>query len=74
MRKNVLDFNSLTSVEGIIGTGKYLIGSAVDGVTSLRGKSVSPAHVPSKTPGPLVTYREAELQSLRGNGTGERKE
>ena len=40
MRKNVLDFNNLTSVVGIVGTSKSLIGSAVDGVTSLMGKSV----------------------------------
>jgi len=31
-------------------------------------------YVPSETPGPLVAYREAELQTLRGNGTGKRKE
>ncbi|KAG5016113.1 hypothetical protein JHK85_022249 [Glycine max] len=179
MRKNVLDFNNLTSVVGIVGTSKSLIGSAVDGVTSLMGKSVciqlisatkadangngivgkkaylegiiasiptlgagqsafninfkwdsdmgipgafiitnhmnvefflvsltledipnqgtmnfvcnswvynyedykqnriffvNETYVPSETPGPLVTYREAELQALRGNGTGKRKE
>ncbi|KAH1051962.1 hypothetical protein GLYMA_08G189200v4 [Glycine max] len=34
----------------------------------------SETYVPSETPGPLVTYREAELQALRGNGTGKRKE
>ncbi|CAJ1950881.1 unnamed protein product [Sphenostylis stenocarpa] len=31
-------------------------------------------YVPSETPGPLVTYREAELLVLKGNGTGKRKE
>ncbi|BAT98352.1 hypothetical protein LR48_Vigan346s002500 [Vigna angularis] len=31
-------------------------------------------YIPSETPGPLVSYREAELQTLRGNGTGKRKE
>uniref|UniRef100_A0A0R0H569 Lipoxygenase n=1 Tax=Glycine max TaxID=3847 RepID=A0A0R0H569_SOYBN len=31
-------------------------------------------YVPSETPAPLVEYREEELKSLRGNGTGERKE
>ncbi|KAL2337923.1 hypothetical protein Fmac_012369 [Flemingia macrophylla] len=31
-------------------------------------------YVPSETPGPLVKYREEELQVLRGNGTGKRRE
>ncbi|XP_020218679.1 seed linoleate 9S-lipoxygenase-2 [Cajanus cajan] len=179
MRKNVLDINSITSVKGVIGTGINLLGSAVDGLTSFLGRSVSlqlisstkpdangngiigkktylegiissiptlgagqsafnihfewdgemgipgafiiknymqvefflvsltledipnqgtmhfvcnswvynskvyendriffasQTYVPSETPGPLVTYREAELKALRGNGSGKRKE
>ncbi|KAE9588112.1 Seed linoleate 9S-lipoxygenase-3 [Lupinus albus] len=179
MRKNVLDINSLTSVGGIIGEGFDMIGSALDGLTSFLGRSVSlqlisatkpdgngkgllgketflegiiaslptlgagqsafsihfewdedmgipeaflinnfmqtefflvsltlediPNHgtiyfvcnswiynakhyksqrlffanktyLPSETPGPLAKYREEELQNLRGDGKGERKE
>lgn len=31
-------------------------------------------YVRSATPAPLLKYRDEELQSLRGDGTGERKE
>ncbi|KAJ1420347.1 PLAT/LH2 domain [Sesbania bispinosa] len=31
-------------------------------------------YVPSETPGPLIKYRDEELQNLRGDGKGERKE
>ncbi|CAJ1950883.1 unnamed protein product [Sphenostylis stenocarpa] len=179
MKKNVFDFNNITSVSGIIGTGIDIVGSAVDGISAITGSSVSiqlisatkadsngngivgrkaylegiitstptlgveqsafdvqfkwdadmgipgafiirnnmqvefflvsltledipnkgtihfacnswvynhkdyeddriffanEAYITSKTPGPLMTYREAELKSLRGNGRGKRKE
>jgi len=36
--------------------------------------SLSQAYLPSQTPAPLNYFREEELQNLRGDGTGERKE
>jgi len=31
-------------------------------------------YLPSQTPAPLLKYRQEELQTLRGNGTGKRQE
>jgi len=46
MRKNVLDFNSVSdltkgNVGGVIGTGLGVVGSTVDTLTAFLGRSVS---------------------------------
>ena len=41
MRKNVLDINSLTSAQGLIGQGLGFVGSTIDNLTALLGRSVS---------------------------------
>ncbi|OIW08988.1 hypothetical protein TanjilG_05964 [Lupinus angustifolius] len=46
MRKNLLDFNTISSipsggVEGVIGSGLNVIGSTLDGLTAFLGRSVS---------------------------------
>ena len=37
-------------------------------------KYILQTFLPSETPAPLVHYRQLELKTLRGDGTGERKE
>ncbi|XP_061365129.1 seed linoleate 9S-lipoxygenase-2-like [Gastrolobium bilobum] len=84
MRKNVLDFNTISStvtsgnVGGIIGTGFNVIGSTVDGLTAFLGRSIglqlisatkADAHGKGKTG--KETFLEGIIASLPTLGAGE---